>query len=310
MASNVISPDIQKPLSFMDRLSKYVYLYTPPAESSSQTIPPSKAVPPPPKLILLISWMGARDKDIVKYITRYQALFPTSQILLIKNEPKHLVWPPAGYRAAQPAIRAIRAAIPSSRDEDEKHPQLMVHIFSNGGSSMLRHVYDAYEATAARPDEATALPLHNTIFDSAPGEWDYRSAVRAFGVGLPAGPLGWLFVPLVHLVMVMYWVLYTPWGRKDPLEVIREPHNDTERVRETRRAYIHSDKDELIPPRPVLRHAREARERGYVVRTYNFGFTGHVAHARLLPERYWRVVKETWEGWDAQGEKDYGVLDE
>lgn len=65
---------------------------------------------------------------------------------------------------------------------------------------------------------------------------------------------------------------------------------------ERSRTYIYSPEDEMVEYRHVERHAEEAREKraGVKVRTERFEGSRHVAHMRLDPERYWRVVGDTW----------------
>ena len=70
--------------------------------------------------------------------------------------------------------------------------------------------------------------------------------------------------------------------------------------RERARTYVYSAEDEMVEWRDVERHAAEARQaRGEAdttvpVRTERFHGSSHVAHVRLEPERYWRIVDETW----------------
>ena len=58
--------------------------------------------------------------------------------------------------------------------------------------------------------------------------------------------------------------------------------------------------DEAVDWRDVEKHAAEARmilgDEGGKVRLERFEGGRHVAHVRVDAERYWRVVKEAWEG--------------
>lgn len=75
--------------------------------------------------------------------------------------------------------------------------------------------------------------------------------------------------------------------------------NDGDEVKETRRCYIYSEEDELVDWRDVEDHARDAEEKGFVVRREKVVGSGHCAHARGEGgKRYWETVRETWEaGW-------------
>jgi len=66
---------------------------------------------------------------------------------------------------------------------------------------------------------------------------------------------------------------------------------------EVRRTYIYSEADALVDWRDVESHAAAAVENGFRdVRLEKFEGSMHVAHARADEGRYWRVVRETWEG--------------
>jgi hypothetical protein len=298
MSSSTAVSTKTRPLSFMTRLTKEIYLYTP---DTSQTTPsrPTTSPVPPPDFILFCSWMGAGDKHIAKYLTRYQTIYPTSQILLIKCEPKHIIIPSRGASIAAPAVPVIRSIVPPiavRNPQKQQQPRMLVHLFSNAGSSMMNHLYTAFASTARHgTDDDATLPLHSTVFDSTPGETTYTGSIVAFGSTVPAGWRRTLAYPLVHLIMIWFWVWYVLPGR-DVLKVWAARHNDKRFVREVRRSYIYSEEDLPIPWRGIERHAAQARERGFEPRLEKFSGSLHVAHMVKDPERYWRVVRETWEG--------------
>ncbi|KAH8904088.1 hypothetical protein BR93DRAFT_162340 [Coniochaeta sp. PMI_546] len=288
------TPTKPRPLSFMTRLTPHIYLYTPdPSETPSA--PARKTSPPPPDLILFASWMGADDKHIAKYLTRYRTLYPTSHILLIKTDPKEIIIPSWGRQAVRPAVPVIRSIVPPSSSPNP-NPRLLAHVFSNAGSWVLSHLYSAFAETA-RPgtEDDTLLPLHSTVFDSTPGERTYRGSIVAFGATVPKGWRRTLALPLVHLLVLSFWAWYVVSGR-DGLAWYAERHNDKSLVREVRRSYCYSEEDLPIPWRGIERHAARARERGFEARLEKFGGSLHVAHMVSDPERYWRIVRETWEG--------------
>lgn len=239
--------------------------------------------------------MEARDLHLSKYITKYQALYPTSQILLIKCPAKHVIIRSQGAASVLPAVAIIKnALLPSTTSNshdagEEENPEVLVHLFSNGGSGVLNWLYTAFAASGA------TFPSHNTIFDSAPGEWSYWTSFTAISTCFRAGWARTVASPFVHLLCVTYWALYIPWGRVNPLERDRLGHNDVTRVREGRRAYVYSDRDELVLAASVESHAADAVRKGFEVRLEKFRGSAHVAHMVRDPERYWGVVRETWE---------------
>lgn len=79
-------------------------------------------------------------------------------------------------------------------------------------------------------------------------------------------------------------------------------HNDPGLVRETCRAYVYSEADEFVDHRAVEEHAEYAEVNGYVVvRRDKFLNSQHVAHARSDPDRYWSLVRNTWEASQQDG---------
>ncbi|ROW06816.1 hypothetical protein VMCG_03991 [Cytospora schulzeri] len=317
MSSNTPTPapnssTKEGPLSSFDRISKLVYLYRPspsngrkPSASSGTTsIPTSAVVNEAPRLILLASWMDAREPHIAKYTTRLQALYPDSPILLVRcfahyfTTKAHLH--SKEIEPAVPVIRSIIAEATGGGDEggdDRQGPDMLVHVFSNGGSATLRHLYDVY-ADSARPGEPAKLPAHVTIFDSAPGRWQWTRSVTAFMASVAGAHWAVRLVmrSLLHLTCAFYWIMHVPWGRPGFLERSWFVHNDRTRNRaECRRTYIYSEEDRLIDYRHVEEHAAAAAGNGYVPRMEKFSGSQHVAHARVDEQRYWGIVRGSWE---------------
>ncbi|KXX82001.1 Transmembrane protein 53 [Madurella mycetomatis] len=277
------------PLSFMTKLSPSVYLYRPTAASTSPSPKPA------PKLILLASWMGARDPHIAKYILQYQALYPSSPILLVRSEPRHFMRPRSVPAEHAPAVSILRAAFPdnnpSSSPSPSSNPQLLIHAFSNGGCTTLQQLRGAL-------GRSNPLPPYAIVLDSCPGQFAYRSSYLAFTVGL-AGVARLLLAPLVHALCAWYWLRHELLGRGMTGPIARMARALNERSSlggEVRRTYVYSEGDRLVEWRGVEKHAEEARAKGFAVRTEKFEGSEHVAHARKHGERYWRVVRETWEG--------------
>lgn len=309
-------------LSSFDRVSKIVYLYRPPpskvsSPSSPSTSPSSPSQPP--RLILVGGWMDAREPHLAKYTTKLQALYPDAAILLVRSFAYHFFGflgggggPRRLAAEMEPAValvRSIMAAASSDRSTSTasrgprssssplraRQPEMLVHVFSNGGSTMLRLLYEAHP-----------LPPHVTIFDSAPGRFSRQSSVRAFTLAaVSSGTDSSFLARLLWRVAIQcfcaaYWIFHNvvPWSRPGALERTWAAHNDRSVNRsEVRRAYVYSEEDALVAPRDVEEHAAGARAGGFeVVRLARFVGTAHVAHVRGDEERYWGVVREAWEG--------------
>ena len=292
MASNAPAPK-PKPLSFMETLSHIVSFYRP-AESVSSS--PSERTRAPPKLIIFAAWTGAQDQHIAKYLTKYQALYPTSPILLLKSPPALVTWNPLKIpNAVAPAVPVVKSIFPDSASSSADNPELLIHFLSNGGSSSISGLYTAW--AAASPDGNATLPPHVTIIDSAPSSISLWPSIEFFKAFVPpsqhliATPL--LFLLSATLSTGISIGLLTDW-----LKTWGETHNDRAKNKEeVRRLYVYSEEDKLVGWEGVEAHAKQAVERGFEVRMEKFVGTGHVSHARGETEgRYWGLVGGIWEG--------------
>lgn len=171
---------------------------------------------------------------------------------------------------------------------------MLVHLWSNGGSG-------SFAAVRALTRH---VPRYTVLFDSAPGQFHFRSTLTAFGLTVPTPWVRRLLAPLLFAMVAYFWarVRLRPLfgGGAGPLRAAADSHNDPSLLgTEIRRTYVYSDEDELVPAPDVEAHAAQAKEAGFDVRLEKFS-GAHVAHARADPDRYWRVVRETWYGPDAK----------
>lgn len=239
--------------------------------------------------------MGAADLHLAKYLRHYRDLYPTAEVLLVKCPVSHMIFRSRGREGVRVAADVLRYALATPEGEEGKKPELLVHAFSNGGSAVLSWLYEWFAEAGG------VFPLHTTIFDSAPGKWSYATSYRAMITGFSPGWNRWLAAPVVHTLCAAFWLLYIPWrrfGRQDPFSLESGSHNDLGKVRERGRCYVYSDRDELVTAEMVEEHAADAVGKGWPresVRLEKFRGSGHVAHMKADQERYWRVVRETWE---------------
>ncbi|KAK4645078.1 hypothetical protein QC761_311420 [Podospora bellae-mahoneyi] len=291
MASNTPTPltKANNPLDFMTKISPSAYVYTPPTSTNSTSQNND------PKLLLLATWMGARDVHIAKYLLPYQSLYPSSSIVLLRSEPRHFFSKTSAPNDVAPVVPFVKSLfVGSPTPGDKTKPEVLIHLWSNGGSLMLHHLRQALTPEA--------LPRYVIIYDSCPGQYRYLSAFKAFSAG-SKGVVYWLLAPMLHLFCAWGWFWHVFIGRNKtgPLAYLNRGHNDWGKLggREVRRGYIYSEGDELVHWRDVESHAEEARRNGFaVVKLEKFRGTGHVAHGRGEgnQERYWGVVRGLWEG--------------
>ena len=284
------------PLASLRKLSPSVYLYEPPktrdapvAHTRVTHVTSSSA----PKLIILVTWMSANPLHISKYVLGYQSRYPSSRILLIGSSIPDLF-----YRSTQtqrlritPAVSAIISLSTAITNAD---PEILLHVFSNGGSHQTRNLCLAYSETTSHP-----FPPHVTIFDSCPGRATFQRSVLALSASLPSvQPLRLLLLLLIYVVISVYWIIFIPLGIPDPVERIRRALNDEVMMQNERsRCYIYSEADLMVGWDDVEAHARDAAAKGLVVRTAKFHESGHCAHVRVGGgDRYWAIIAKMWRG--------------
>ncbi|KAI1089497.1 hypothetical protein F5B19DRAFT_372610 [Rostrohypoxylon terebratum] len=302
MASPASKPRSSSGLSFMQKISPHVCLLRP-LPSNTKNIPPRAH---DPALIIIFGWMNAADGPLAKYVLQYEALFPTSAILLVTCTFAGMTVPWLGLREARVAATTTHAilaqdetqASPKS-DTDARappRPRLLLHVFSNAGSTMLYHLYTAYAATSSSDGaKGATLPSHTTIFDSAPASFTYQTLLQGILDGVPSAAARLVVMPIAYLYVALIWTAVTVLRVPEHIgDLAPRAHNDPACVRESRRVYIYGPADRITPAAGVERHADEAKARGFRVRREVFEGTGHVAHARKHADRYWHVVEQTW----------------
>ena len=234
--------------------------------------------------------MSAQPSHISKYILGYHSLYPTTRILIVRSSPADIFYrsTKAQRRRVAPAVATILASFPrtSPAINDEK-PELILHIFSNGGSHQVRNLRLAYRETTSAP-----FPPHVTIFDSCPGRATFKRSVLALSSGLPPSPLlRFLLLGLIYATVSIYWLIFVPWNIPDPIERVRQALNDPKLMKgEKRRCYIYSKADQMVGWSAVEDHARTAAEGGFKVKKEEFMGSGHCAHVRGGERRYWDLV--------------------
>jgi hypothetical protein len=282
MARNPHPATATQPLAASTQLSQYVFFSEPTAQAS----PTSRD----PRLVVMASWMDARDAHIAKYTARYQQLYPTARILLVKMAAGQFFWRRAGVRAVQPAVSYLRSQLSSGYlSLSPAQPQVLVHVFSNGGVASARNLFETY-----RGSTGDDFPLHVAVYDSCPGRGTYATGVNAMMASVPSGPWQWLLAPVVHAFLALYLVWTTVMRQPDAPSANGDFHNDPARVRQAGRAYVYGTQDDMVLWQHVELHAEQAEARGYVVRKECFPHSPHVAHARSDGARYWSIVTETW----------------
>ncbi|KAI1381077.1 hypothetical protein F4677DRAFT_440294 [Hypoxylon crocopeplum] len=285
MASNQPATTVARPLSMMKKISPLVYYYEPDMTVNS---------PGAPKLILIASWMDARDLHIAKYVTQYQVIYPASTILLVKFVFKESTFASAANKAVEPAFAYLQSRIESGvLSATPTQPEILVHIFSNGGSATTQILYSSFRSQTGR-----AFPLHTAVYDSCPGLYSFPSLYNVFMVNFPKGILRLVAIPFVTAFITCLWIWHNPLriiSGEDFLFKNSRIHNDPDLVKQTNRSYVYGKADAMVEWRHVEMHAKQAATKGFVMRREVFEDSAHVSHMRTDGERYWRIVTETWD---------------
>lgn len=291
------------PLAVLTHISNSPYYFYPGPCSAPATEPPLKASNDP-DLILLCSWMDASWKHIMKYIHAYRALYPSSPILLARtfSSDFFLVSESALQRKLKPAVEIICAQLQSGRNY-QSNRTFLAHALSNGGSGHLTCLARQYHEDTGHP-----LPVNAMILDSTPTGAHFQSLVASLSLTLPSAFLIRLPAKAVIMVLVfIFYVLPTWMGKGNMAARVCDDLNSLEGGgksqgrtkewlrKEAIRTYIYSDTDEICRAENIMPHARVAANQGMRVREEAWVGSGHVAHMKTDPDRYWKVVAGTWD---------------
>ncbi|KAI0397212.1 hypothetical protein F5Y17DRAFT_455366 [Xylariaceae sp. FL0594] len=271
----------------MRKLSSYVFTYDP-----GKTDLPERN-PTHPKLVILAGWMDARDVHLAKYVSRYQDTYPNASIVLVKFFMREAIITAKATSAVQPVLWYMQSLVEAGiLSAEPSAPEILVHLFSNGGSTTMQSMYAGYRRAFGAP-----FPLHAAVFDSCPGLHGFASSYNALTASFPNGLARSLFSPFIVLMILATWIWYTPFGfiaGEDFLSKNARILNDPRLVRQTNRTYIYGKADIMVDWRHVEMHARKAAAKGYNVTIETFDFSPHVAHMKTDRQRYWSIVDETW----------------
>ncbi|RGP59113.1 transmembrane protein 53 [Fusarium sporotrichioides] len=268
----------ESPLAFMDELDSPSVLYHYPKESA---LTPNSDNP---SLIIILSWSNAREIHIAKYISEYRTIYPTSAILLFRSSPM-LFMQPKRRRLLFEAAMPILKSLPSTED---KRPKFLLHVFSNGGVSSAITLWEQWEAALGNEP----VPRHAVVMDSCPGYFHWKRDHHVISLDFP-----WFMSPLIWAIMAVGWLYCILILGAIPHKPNATALNTSQRIsRETARVYLYGDADLSVSFEDIESHAVEAKKNGANVRTELFKGGTHVAHVRVDANRYWKVVRETWEG--------------
>lgn len=242
-----------------------------------------------PDLILVLSWMGAKEPHIAKYTSQYHMRYPNARIVLVRCPVKHIFLTRPLAKDLAPVVDILQEELAHDTPTKAHPPRVLIHLFSNGGVHAMRVLLE----TLRKKQGGTVpqLPSYTLLLDSCPGYYEPSSTVAAVAEALPR----WVR-PLLHLLILMYRVVFVWILRREPLQNRNAAAlvGPALRSAEAARTYLYSTGDRLVEWRDVEDHAGRAEQAGFVVRREKFEGAEHVSLARTEPERYWKIVEEAW----------------
>jgi hypothetical protein len=273
-------PTNQSLFPAFNRLSENVWYsdHTKPTDATEL-----KARTKAPHLVILATWMAAPPRAVAKYIVGYQTLYPQAHILLIRNGLADIIMRSNAHLAKQlqPALTIV------DKFRHEPSSRILLHLMSNGGGIMARNLAVLFRDRYSEP-----LPINTMVLDSSPGLEGFGTAMAAFSVGLPGFlPLRLLSKGLLFAALLCLFVANKAF-RVEPFIVRLRKDLNNDRLFPTNapRLYIYSLKDRMVMSNHVEKHAEDAKEKGWIVKTDKFLDSEHVAHMMVDGERYWKNV--------------------
>lgn len=271
-------------------------------------------------LAIVLGWMGSQPRHVDKYSAVWQkrgyavlrAIAPVAHVMMPQKHARR-----RAEAAEQLLMRALRRHSP---------PHCVVHIFSNGGCMLWRHMAPLLSPTGPY----AALNVRAVIFDSCPCPLDSmltgaravyygtgmdksRPFVAARAVAMPSLALfaialltgrpsafakwlrGWLrtlFQPTASrlrslgIVAIVFAIAY--WNTRRRVRIMNDAYwGDLVGSRVgVPELYIFSTSDSLVPASGVEKMIAARRAVGVDVRTLRLGDSQHVGHLRTDPDAY------------------------
>ena len=282
----------KNPLAGFEQLGTLVHRYTPP------TPPPEDSTDP--GLIIICSWAFAQPRHISKYLKGYQNVYANSQILLVQVAINNMLFRPDSWQMSMMFNTAAQAVKDYVDSVAPVTPRILLQNYSNGGSHSSVQLAEAYKARYG-----TDLPISAFVLDSTPGVPRWFETASALQTGFPksifAQALGALAIhSVLAATTVMHYTGISELATVKLFRTLNEPNGAFLKAT-IPRTYIHSREDVMILTRDVEAHADTARSTlmekgaaGDIIKVEEFVGTAHANHMSGDPERYWRIVQDTW----------------
>ncbi|KAI5458524.1 hypothetical protein BGZ63DRAFT_362399 [Mariannaea sp. PMI_226] len=248
-----------------------------------------------PHVILIFGWGDCLPKHVAKYADGYNQLFPHSKQVVILAPISKAFFSNLERRTS--SMVPVRKFIDSIQTSDGSSPTILAHAMSNTGGTNYAATLNAYQEKHNQP-----LPHQLLVLDSTPGSpymtWEN---MKRWSWAMTVGTAAWF--PWPSFVTQSIWgtvllanIFFEMFIGREPAAVfsIRAVDDETYETKESRRLYLYSKEDDLIPYQDIERYRAEATQKGYATDGEMFEGTGHVGHMRAFPEKYWKAIAESW----------------
>lgn len=284
--------------------------------------------PASPSVVVIFGWFNARIAHERKYVESFKSLYPTSTVVLVKADTSWL-WTPQASREA--LLDPVADVLYAAKDaEGARFRGVLLHAMSNGGGMqllVLSKLLAKRPHTSARGLDPVAL-----VLDSVPDSNGLRCMVTVFTQTVKSPLKKVIAIPILAFFYSLFHISYggppvlvdlrrrlnspelVPLSRHVDSQSTSAPvHRDSEkkppysgaktlspavpvddRIPRIPRLYLASPADKMTRFAQVQAHMEEAKRAGFDVRAEVFEDSGHVAHARVDPARYWAAINKLW----------------
>jgi hypothetical protein len=235
-----------------------------------------------PDMIILCTWFRALPKHIAKYVNTHRQRYPQAQILVIESTVGDMMYTPYSVQRSRlhPVVDILKG-IAAAKGE------ILLHIFSNGGSNTAVQVAEAWRSSQSSPFPATSM-----VLDSCPGSPSLKLAADAVVSSSPKS-MHWWVVVFAWAVVVPFVAFPQLLGGPNVVASLRERLNETRLFSiGTQRVYLCSSTDLMVPLEDVVSHCESARIAGYGANVVQFDGSAHVSHVMKDSSRYWSAVED------------------
>jgi hypothetical protein len=112
----------------MQKRSDSIYTYEPPVSASQSEKSTGRGGVQDPKVILIFGWTAATNSQLGQYVEKYQVMFPSSSIILVKSSAMAMTYLSLAHQNAKLVATALRDLFdyPASPQTTENTPKTCI----------------------------------------------------------------------------------------------------------------------------------------------------------------------------------------